>query len=1158
MKLLASLVDLLQRPRWRAPGLAFLVAAAVLFLSLAGVFRDLEYLLLDYRFTTRSHLKQVTIDPSIATIDWDEQTIQTVGRWPWTWDRHARLLSYLELSGAGQIILTEPIFDEPGPKTMARSEATELRERVEELLFAGRGEEAAALIPDYDSLLVEAIRSLERVVIAVAFMTPGLEATSHAAPSAICDILSPPRTLAPARPPAEGSAEMSVTPESNLAIRRFSAAIDAPGRVPLSTRFRAPLAPVAEAADGLGFVRIVLDPDGVSRRIPAMTLHSGRAWPHLVVAAAARRFGVAQDSIVYRPGRSIEIPGALLPDGRQLRIPIDGRGLMAVNWVGPYNEGIPHYPFLMIAEQIELLEAKRAVSGLSPADQGVEHYFATALAGARRARFLDDDHSSYIASVVTDAAMVEYFLDQGAAFEDFLEIYLEGTDTGGLGRATWNAIALNRLAARDFEAGRTPDFETLVKEIGAEGSEILRINFDMTLRQFADERLRDLRPLYHHVSPLTLEDGTVKNWSPLDLREKTLFVGLTATALTALNPTPFGKRYQMLGLLPNAFNTIVTGRFIRETGFAVEALFVLIYAWLVIALVLRLGTTGQLAVSGIAGGGHLGAAWLLFAFHGIVLPITAPLLVIVVGHLTALLHRYLEEERERRKVRGLFSAMVSPAVLGLLEDQPDRLALRGERKDATMFSSDVSGFTTISEGVTAQELANILNIYLTPMSNIIMKYDGFVDKYEGDAIKAEFGVPLIDPRHPWKGACAALEQQVELKIVARLLYLRYGVRITARMGVNTGIVAAGNMGSERKMQYTVMGDQVTLAEELEPINKLFESWIALGPETQRRVSGLVETRHLGVVRMGAAGHRVPVHEPLGWRREAWLEYWKGRPVPPLFVEGWRKMSPEKALGYAWFFERRALPDRPMTRRIVGLFEALRPLAMATMKIEDRVQIDAFRRDALVLAGPAGASAPTSGEATAWLEWCESAIKRRLAGLGDEAGLDDRGREEILAGIDVAEKRIACFRKRLAVTDPADAVALELAANLEASLAGGAAPLPAVEIEKLEMDAARTTAEIRAQVAAFLATLESPAAAGEFHDYVADLCSVGEDSLRLRDIFDRARAAFLERRWDEAEGLFREALVIAPDDGPSQKHLERIKTLRAAPPPAEWNGDWEEG
>jgi len=146
----------------------------------------------------------------------------------------------------------------------------------------------------------------------------------------------------------------------------------------------------------------------------------------------------------------------------------------------------------------------------------------------------------------------------------------------------------------------------------------------------------------------------------------------------------------------------------------------------------------------------------------------------------------------------MFATMVSPEILKIMEENPASFKLAGEQREATIFSSDVSGFTNISEGVTARELANILNIYLTPMSNIIMSYDGYVDKYEGDAIKADFGVPLSEPGHSWKACFFALYQQEELTVIQRMILLKYGVKITARMGINTGIVSAGNMGSEKR------------------------------------------------------------------------------------------------------------------------------------------------------------------------------------------------------------------------------------------------------------------------------------------------------------------------------------------------------------------------
>lgn len=229
----------------------------------------------------------------------------------------------------------------------------------------------------------------------------------------------------------------------------------------------------------------------------------------------------------------------------------------------------------------------------------------------------------------------------------------------------------------------------------------------------------------------------------------------------------------------------------------------------------------------------LAAAGLLLIGQGI--HVLTPMAFIGTLLATHTYQQYREEARRRREVRRLFSSMVSPRVLELMEGDPTTTSLEGRRVEATMFFSDVAGFTSISENLAPQDLSRLLNRYLTPMSDIIINADGYVDKYEGDAIMAVWGVPWPDPDHALKACHAARQQLLTLRQLAAEIQSDTGVLIDIRIGINSGIVSAGNMGSARKFQYTVMGDAVNLAARLEPINKDYGTRCIIGPTTRAAV-----------------------------------------------------------------------------------------------------------------------------------------------------------------------------------------------------------------------------------------------------------------------------------------------------------------------------------
>lgn len=1158
LALLDTAWDWLKPPVRRLAVLALVAIVLVAVPHALGLFEGLELVLLDMRFTTRSWWREARVDPSIITVDWDESAITVLGRWPWTWDRHARLVEVLERFGARQIGIVDDHFSTPGAITIADEELGVLEQRVVSAVEAGVTDPVQAGLPRYNELFEDEVARHGGVFLCADLFIPDEPRPGAALVPRDRERLAAVRLMDSFSLPSASGAG---------AAEGVRVALDAKPPVPFLTRRLA----------GVGFNRIVQDRDGVVRRLPAIASYDGRLYPTLAASMAADRFGARLSDARFVPGEGIEFPGARYPDGRPVRIPVDENGDMLVNWVGGYFEHITHVPFLSIAQQYAFSVGKRSLAGFAadPANPAtIDAALQQCILALISTRLVTEEDAVIMGFALVDGVFARAYQEQGRSWEEFEAVHLQGSDSGELGRQRWDAIAVNGAALALLDSGETPVYADLVAALGAKDTESVRDNFEQLLWFHGRGAAEDLALPIFHQNYFTLSDNQTEMWSPLTLRDKSVFVGLTATALNALNPTPFEDRYQMLGLQPNAFNTIMTGDFLSEQpGWAVY-LYVIGYALAITFLVLRLGTAGQFAASAGLAGAHVSVAWWAFGTHGIILPVVAPALAVAVSYSSSVVFLYAEAQRERRRVRGLFSAMVSPQVLRILEENPEKLSIAGEKFDATMFSSDVSGFTTISEGVTAQGLANILNIYLTPMSNIIMKYDGFVDKYEGDAIKAEFGVPLIDPEHPWKGACSALEQQEELTVIARMLLLMYGVKITARMGVNTGVVAAGNMGSEKRMQYTVMGEQVTLAEELEPINKLYESWIAIGHETDARSKGILETRHLDTVIMGPSHAAIGVFEPLGWKRDAYLAYWKGKPAPPLLLESWRRIMPEKILGYVHYYDTRTVASSPMGERIIGTYRRLKTPALDYMKTNDEVAVVEFfaelaevDRAVAALAGqaaPADAAAPSpagdapSGDWQARLAQAREMLRTAQFAVEAQAGsLNTVVADELTKQIDTLEKKAESFSKRCSFPGPEDEVGWELAENLKLLLARTEASFLGQDLAPLRKRAAELRAEIQGAMGALAKELETPEGADGYHEFMADHCAVTPHKLEVRAAFDAARARYLARDWDGAEAGMRAVLAIEPTDGPAQKYLERVTHLRKAPPPADWNGHWSE-
>jgi len=210
---------------------------------------------------------------------------------------------------------------------------------------------------------------------------------------------------------------------------------------------------------------------------------------------------------------------------------------------------------------------------------------------------------------------------------------------------------------------------------------------------------------------------------------------------------------------------------------------------------------------------------------------------------------------------------MSPTLVAQLIEKPDMLKLGGDQKEITVFFSDVQGFTTISEGLHPGELVSLLNEYLTAMTDIILDYGGFVDKYEGDAIMAFWGAPVDEPEHAVRCCHCILDMRKKLVELNASLQARGKPQLFTRFGINTGTVIVGNMGSDERFAYTAMGDTVNQAARFEPANKEYGTYCMIGEATYEKVHEEVEARELDLLQVKGKTRGVRVFELLARKGE---------------------------------------------------------------------------------------------------------------------------------------------------------------------------------------------------------------------------------------------------------------------------------------------------
>lgn len=223
---------------------------------------------------------------------------------------------------------------------------------------------------------------------------------------------------------------------------------------------------------------------------------------------------------------------------------------------------------------------------------------------------------------------------------------------------------------------------------------------------------------------------------------------------------------------------------------------------------------------------------------------TAISLTAITVYLSNLIDHYLSERKQKLMIKNMFSHYVSSKIVDDLIENPQKLKLGGERRELSILFSDIRNFTTLSESVEPEILVDFMNDYFDKMTEIIFKYNGTLDKFEGDAVMAFWGAPLNDPNHTVNSIEAALEMRLQTKIISEFWKDKLHFDIFTRIGINTGEVIVGNMGSKRKFDFTVMGDNVNIAARLEALNKFYGTDIITSEKTIIDNRGKYLTREL--------------------------------------------------------------------------------------------------------------------------------------------------------------------------------------------------------------------------------------------------------------------------------------------------------------------------
>jgi adenylate cyclase len=347
-------------------------------------------------------------------------------------------------------------------------------------------------------------------------------------------------------------------------------------------------------------------------------------------------------------------------------------------------------------------------------------------------------------------------------------------------------------------------------------------------------------------------------------KDKIVIVGATAAGLMDLRVVPFSNQFPGPEIHANIMETLLTGKFVTVVSWHIQLALLIAIGLLTVFVSLRFKPVNSgLILTGLVVA-YFVAATALFDKSLIWVEMVRPLAVVLFTNMAILGYRYLTEEKQKVWIKNMFQGYMSKDLVDKIMANPEMLLMGGDKKEVTVFFSDIKGFSSFSEKLgTPERLIALINEYLGAMSDVVLEYGGYISKYEGDAIMAFWGAPTDDPKHAETCIKCVWAMNQRLQILNADLAKRNMPNLFTRFGMNTGMVTVGNVGSEKKKSYTAMGDSINLGSRLEGANKEYGTAIMMSEFTYAKVKGLYPVRELDMLRVVGKEQPVRVYELLG-------------------------------------------------------------------------------------------------------------------------------------------------------------------------------------------------------------------------------------------------------------------------------------------------------
>lgn len=829
------------------------VAGTALILLAHGLGLDekAELQTLDWRLR---HAKSCPASEDIVHVDIDDHSLTQLGRWPWPREQLAGVIAVLNECGAKKIVL-DIILPEP-QKPRFVSAAGEVYDADTSKII----QQAPPRRVYDDMILAATVRNADDVFLPfhVNFGPDDTPAKRKAIRRAVDTSIATDPKANFSQVKADLIKRNQFTPgledvlasaylrrQSLLALRRFALPSEAVKDFPLRSGFIVPpLAPLAKAADGSGFVTFEPDSDGAVRHIPLLCRAGGQVYRQFALSVAvdalAKRYGGTCD--IQAEGGTITLRCA---DGLTREIPVDRDGLLLIRWGnrrtdgGKTLSGMRHISAGGVGgiwrdeQKIAANQRRRrAIQGALASALHQEKLLKLYVFADQLFRRIQTARRKRYAAMLYDPADVPppplQFLQTEQEVEKDIDV----------------AFAAFRKEMDEFYLARRPD-DPAGAMVYDQSRKFLAVLDQITAaNQTLREQIRnDKSRLRKHV------EG------------KICLIGSTSTGAADFVPTPLGPRTPGVVVHSNIVNTILSGDFLHTSpGWGNWMVILACGLWVSAVAAWRSALQAGLLAVLAAIGFIVINVWVVFALLDVWLVLVGPVAAMAASFLLVAAYRQLTEERAKRRIRGMFAHALSETLVARIEEDPSILQLGGQQRSLTCMFSDIAGFTPLSERLGPEGTVRLLNRYFDHITETVQnRRGGYLNKFLGDGIFAFFGAPVFQDDHARRALQAAVDCQDDVRRFNEEISGEMGgqVRLTVRIGVTTGQAMVGNCGSSQRMDYTAIGDCVNLAARLEAANKYFGTSILVTDETLREAgrNGLL-ARRLG--RVLVTGQREPV------------------------------------------------------------------------------------------------------------------------------------------------------------------------------------------------------------------------------------------------------------------------------------------------------------